>query len=350
MCQHNLFFLGEKDMNKHLGSCSMVRIITALYPRRYQTNSKNKSCFYTIFFDSIVNILFVVAQFVLATQLLSLGLLYILDLLSFQQFFFIICTQILSLIISGVLMFGNRMLLTSLFSIVLFSFYLVCLMDALFFYSTASLQSYRFIIIIRRTILFFLSFILIKFIVINLLFSSPDDDAHIWDILKSKLFPKFYTFDTQLYTCAKEFDFIDMQTIIKLCRTGLIPLSLLMICRLVYDFICDIVQSDYNEKKQIWNYYHVIQTGVYILMALLIMRLKLFCVPQLCLIISLFMNEELWPKKIIAQKHWKIIVFILICFGMSIQGLKNIKQQLKIKGKQIIFHCLIMINHFALYG
>ncbi|CAF3322259.1 unnamed protein product, partial [Rotaria sp. Silwood2] len=64
------------------------------------------------------------AQFTLATQLLSLGLLYILNLLPFEQFFFILCAQILSLIISAVLMFGNRMLLTSLFSITLFSFYL----------------------------------------------------------------------------------------------------------------------------------------------------------------------------------------------------------------------------------
>ncbi|CAF4254612.1 unnamed protein product, partial [Adineta steineri] len=59
------------------------------------------------------------AQFTLATQLLSLGLLFILDLLPFPQFFFIVCTQILSLIISTILMFGNRMLLTSLFSTVL---------------------------------------------------------------------------------------------------------------------------------------------------------------------------------------------------------------------------------------
>lgn len=292
-------------------------------------------CKFDFQLEIIVIFFFLVAQFTLATQLLSLGLLYILNLLPFEQFFFIICTQILSLILSVVLMFGNRMLLTSLFSITLFSFYLVCLLDNFFLYSSSSFQSNRLVITIRRMILFFIAFILIKFIIIKFLFSSPDDDAHIWDILKSKLFPTFRTFDTQLYTCAKEFDFMDKETIIKLCQTGLIPFSFIVIFRLAYDFIYDVFRNNKNENKQIWNYYHLIQTGAYSLMGLFIMRLKLFSVPQLCLLISLFMNEQLWPKKIIQLKQWKIIVFILIVVGMSIQGQKNIKEQLKIKGKSI---------------
>ncbi len=243
-------------------------------------------------------------------------------------------------------MFGNRMLLTSLFSITLFSFYLVCVFDHLFLYSSFSFRSNRFVIIIRRMIFFFISFIFIKFVIINFLFSSPDDDAHIWDLLKSKLFPTFRTFDTQLYTCAKEFDFIDLETIIKLCQTGLIPLSLIIICRLVYDFIYDLFGKDNHEKKQVWMYYHLIQTGAYILMGLLIMRLKLFPVPQLCLLISLFMNEQLWPKKIILLKKWKFTLFILIVVGMSIQGRKNIKEQLKIKGKKIKSHLFLSLFPF----
>ncbi|CAF1214052.1 unnamed protein product [Rotaria sordida] len=275
------------------------------------------------------------AQFTLATQLLSLGLLYIVNLLPFHQFFFILCAQILSLIISAMLMFGNRMLLTSLFSITLFSFYFVCILDKFFLNSSSSFQSYRLliIIIIRRMILFLFSFILIKFVIINFLFSSTDDDAHIWDILKSKFSSTFRTFDTQLYTCAKEFDFIDMETITNLCRTGLIPLSMIIICRLIYDFIIDIFRKDNYQYKQIWNYYHIIQTGAYIFIGLLIMRLKLFPVPQLCLLMSLFMNEQLWPRKFIVWKKFKFIVFLLILIGMSIQGRKNIKEQLKIKGE-----------------
>ncbi|CAF3298902.1 unnamed protein product [Rotaria socialis] len=276
------------------------------------------------------------AQFTLATQLLSLGLLYILNILPFDQFFFILSAQILSLVISAVLMFGNRMLLTSLFSITLFSFYLVCVLDNFFLNSSSSsFQSYRLtlIIIIRRMVLFLFSFIFIKFAIISILFSSVDDDAHIWDILKSKFSSTFRTFDTQLYTCAKEFDFIDMETIIKLCRTGLIPYSIVIICRLVYNFIIDIFRKNKSEHIEIWNSYHIIQTGAYLCMALLIMRLKLFLVPQLCLLISLFMNEQLWPKKMIGSKKWKFLLFIFILIGMSIEGRNNIKKELQIKGE-----------------
>ncbi|CAF2508308.1 unnamed protein product [Rotaria sp. Silwood2] len=149
----------------------------------------------------------------------------------------------------------------------------------------------------------------------------------------SKFSSTFRTFDTQLYTCAKEFDFIDIETIIKLCKTGLIPFSMIIIFRLFYDFIIDLFRINDKKNEQISNYYHIIQTGAYLLMALLIMRLKLFLVSQLCLLISLFMNEQLWPRKIINWKKTKFILFILILISMSIQGRKNIKEQLKIKGE-----------------
>lgn len=230
-------------------------------------------------------------------------------------------------------MFGNRMLLTSLFSTTLFSFYFVCFIDYFLLYSSSSFHSNRFVIIIRRSILFSIAFIFIKFVIINLLFSSPDDDAHIWDILKSKFFPEFHTFDTRLYTCAKEFDFMDKETIIKLCQTGLIPLSFIVLCRLAYNLVYDFFVNNEKEKKPIWNYYHLIQTGAYVLIGLLIMRLKLFPVPQLCLLLSLFMNEDLWPKRLmIPLKKWKFIICIVIILGMAFQGQYNIKDQLKIKG------------------
>lgn len=271
-----------------------------------------------------------VAQFTLATQILSLGILYIVNLFPMEQFFFVLCTQILSLVISAVLMFGNRMLLTSLFSTTLFSFYFVCFVD--YFLLSSSFQSNRFVVILRRLIVFSIAFIFIKFVIINILFSSPDDDAHIWDILKSKFFPASHTFDTRLYTCAKEYDFLDIETMIKLCQTGLIPLSLMVIVRLGWNLVYDVFISNEKEKKSVWIYYHLIQTGAYVLIGLLIMRLKLFPVPQLCLLTGLWMNEELWPKRMIPLKKWKFIICVLIILGMGIQGQANIRQQLKIQG------------------
>jgi len=272
---------------------------------------------------------YLVAQFTLATQLLSLGALYILDLLRFSQFFFIVNTQMISLILTALLMFGNRMLLTSLFSITLFSFYLLCLFDRI----CSSSRFNRWIIMIRRLFVFSISFLVIKFLIIKYLFSSPDDDAHIWDILKSKIFRSFQTFDTQLYTCAKEFDFLEWETVVKLCQTGLLPLAGIILLRFLFDFLVDLFKRNSDtERKPIWQSYHLIQTTGYILMGVMIMRLKLFPVPQLCLLISLFMNEQIWPKKFQFSEKKKWIVFVLIILGMSIQGRLNIKQQLQLRG------------------
>lgn len=227
-------------------------------------------------------------------------------------------------------MFGNRMLLTSLFSITLFTFYLVCLGDALF--RSSFLQSNRLLIVVRRMLLFVAAFVLIKGLIINKLLKSPDDDAHIWDILKSKLSSSYKTFDTQLYTCAKEFDFTDKETITKLSLTGLLPLSFLVIARIAFGLLIDVFRTDASGDRRVWYYYHVIQAGAYLLMGIFIMRLKLFPVPQLCVLLSLFMDEQLWPKRITSFKRWKLLLFVLLVSAMAVQGRKNIQEQLTIKG------------------
>ena len=48
------------------------------------------------------------------------------------------------------------------------------------------------------------------------------DDSHIFDIFKAK-FTDYKNFHTQLYTCAKEFDFLEYETYVKLSQTCLIP-------------------------------------------------------------------------------------------------------------------------------
>lgn len=233
--------------------------------------------------------------------------------------------------ITGILMFGNRMLLTSLFSTTLFSFVSSCLIEN----SIGSRSNFRsFVVVFRRLFSFLFSFVFIKFVVIRLIFSSTDDDAHIWDIFKSKLLPTFRTFDTQLYTCAKEFDFIDKETIGKLASTGLLPLSFVVFLRLCFDLFIDLFRRKrYEENRRISHHFHLIQTTIYVFMGVMIMRLKLFPVPQFCLLISLTMNEDFWPKKCFFNEKSKFFSFIFIFIVMGIQGRQNISNELKIKGK-----------------
>ena len=48
------------------------------------------------------------------------------------------------------------------------------------------------------------------------------DDSHIFDIFRAK-FSTYKNFHTQLYTCAKEFDFLEWETVEKLTKTALLP-------------------------------------------------------------------------------------------------------------------------------
>ncbi|GFR59750.1 Dpy-19-like 1 [Elysia marginata] len=136
--------------------------------------------------------------------------------------------------------------------------------------------------------------------------------AHIGEIFRSK-FSDFQNFHTMLYTCAKEFDFIETETLWKLLKTLLIPNAAIVLIALIGQLI-----------------YHTLQTLAFTAMALLIMRLKLFWTPQLCLISSLIASRQLfgWGKK---EVHFAVIAGVLAC--MAVSGSANIKHELSIIGE-----------------
>ena len=76
-----------------------------------------------------------------------------------------------------------------------------------------------------QLVIYFSGVIGIKNIIAGLL--GVTDDSHIFDIFRAK-FTDYKNFHTQLYTCAKEFDFLEYDTYIKLSKTCLIPAVLLV--------------------------------------------------------------------------------------------------------------------------
>ena len=75
-----------------------------------------------------------------------------------------------------------------------------------------------------QLVIYFTGVIEIKTIIANVL--GVTDDSHIFDIFRAK-FTDYKNFHTQLYTCAKEFDFLETETYIKLSKTCLIPAVIL---------------------------------------------------------------------------------------------------------------------------
>lgn len=182
------------------------------------------------------------------------------------------------------------------------------------------------------------------------------DDAHIWNILKSK-FTSYKDFHTMLYTCAREFDFMEMDTIYNLCQTLLIPTVVMVLLVITFKLVRDMLATTTSSIRNEWGdgteegveertnvgsgllyssvspdiLYNVIQLCAFTVMAVMIMRLKLFFTPHLCLLSSLIASRKLFGFLGSKSKHEAIVVLVLAL--MSYEGINNLKDQWAIKGE-----------------
>ena len=136
--------------------------------------------------------------------------------------------QVIGLLNAVALMFGNEMLFTSWFFSSLVSLFLI----------TLPLNNlYQKLSTISRIILSGISFLILTYLLkvgISTAF-KVEDDAHIFEILKSK-FTDFKNFHTLLYTCAVEFDFLGWEMPWKISETFLLPSACLASILVVYQF------------------------------------------------------------------------------------------------------------------
>lgn len=149
--------------------------------------------------------------------------------------------------------------------------------------------------------------------------------AHIFNLLRSK-FTSFRDFHTMLYTCAAEFDFISLSTIYRLSSTLLLPIVYIAVgsvtlyaagfgevtsnsgaCqkRTVASLSMKKQRESRRDLKEIAKsetppmrkvdaavQYNILQLLAFIIMAGIIMRLKLFMSPHLCIIASLVASKK----------------------------------------------------------
>lgn len=245
------------------------------------------------------------AQFSLATQLISLFIVYSLGFLDRDKFVEIVRLKTLTLAICFVLMFANRMLLSSLYASLLFSSWLLIILENRLLTFLKNNRSFLRVLInsvIRLAALFGFMYFFKKVILDALL--NQQDDSHIWDILKSKFDPIYHTFDTRLYTCAKEFDFIEMSTIYKLTSTLLIPVCVLNVLYLGLLMAKKLILSESKTNEDAIVIYNVLQMIAYGIMAALIMRLKLFWTPYLCVVAS-FVATKAKDKEYLSYFNFK---------------------------------------------
>ncbi|KAM6994369.1 dpy-19-like 1, like [Tautogolabrus adspersus] len=247
------------------------------------------------------------AQFVLLTQVASLFASYILGYLGAAKMQSILVTHMVTLGACFVLMFGNSMLLTSFYASSLVSIWAIIALRDQF----AQVFRPGIILWVMQGLAWFGSTVLLKFLLSTVLCAS--DDAHISALIKSK-FTSYRDFHTLMYTCAAEFDFIELETPVRYLKTLLLPINVLVVALIAWAMV-----------------YHSLQLVAFTVLAVLIMRLKLFLTPHMCIMASLICSKQLFGWIGEKFKH-QVAVFAVLAI-MAIQGVANLQAQWAIIGE-----------------
>ncbi|XP_014674882.1 PREDICTED: probable C-mannosyltransferase DPY19L1 isoform X2 [Priapulus caudatus] len=282
------------------------------------------------------------AQFALMTQTLSVFAVYALRFASACKVKVVLRGQLLGFSIAFVLLFGNEMLLTSFFLPVLLTVMAIVAMEPVLERALA-----RPLVWLVQAAVLLTGTLGIKTLAGRLL--AITDDAHIGNIFRSK-FSDYKDFHTMLYTCAREFDFLELETGIVLCKTLLIPTVAVVLLAIAVHLVKDVHShckgteavadgDDEDEDAGVVRsrvsaavLYNVVQLCAFALMAVMVMRLKLFLTPQLCLVASLIASRDLLAAVAGPRARHYAVVAALVAV-MSFAGVENLRAQWAIRGE-----------------
>ncbi|KAM6142685.1 protein C-mannosyl-transferase DPY19L1 [Phoenicopterus ruber ruber] len=272
------------------------------------------------------------AQFVLLTQIASLFAVCIMGYIDSCKLQKILSAHMVSLVVCFILMFGNSMLLTSYYAASL-----VIIWGILELSPKVLKRSRREVYLwVIEGCAWLFGTVTLKYLT-SLVFGIADD-AHIGNILKSK-FIGYKDFDTLMYTCAAEFDFMEKETPVRYTKTLLLPVVLVVfgviIKRAIKYLRWTLSQAGQYEREEHFNHgelvYHALQLLAYSVLAILIMRLKLFLTPHLCVMASLVCSKQLFGW-LFCKIQPKTLVFAILAL-MAIEGSANLQTQWNIMGE-----------------
>ncbi|XP_027868789.1 dpy-19-like 1, like [Xiphophorus couchianus] len=282
------------------------------------------------------------AQFVLLTQVASLFASYILGYLAAAKMQSILVTHMITLGVCFVLMFGNSMLLTSFYASSLISIWVIIALRNQF------IQMFKpgIILWVMQGLAWVGSTVLLKFLLSSVFGAS--DDAHISGLIKSK-FTSYKDFHTLMYTCAAEFDFMEFETPVRYLKTLLLPVNMLVVALIASKTVQDLFRTLTQKAKTSPNMededeftgsdvaakgemvYHSLQLVAFAVLAILIMRLKLFLTPHMCIMASLLCSRQLFGWIGERFKHQAVVFTVLGM--MAVQGVANLQAQWAIIGE-----------------
>lgn len=161
--------------------------------------------------------------------------------------------------------------------------------------------------------------------------SLSQDNAHVFDLLKAKL-TSYKDFHTMLYTCSPEFDFLQYRSFEAITKTLLLPSAILAGMLAVYFWYRNYKIKGYPKCIEADMAYNGLQTGAFIIMAVFIMRLKLFMNPHLCIIAGTVCANRYLEKLGLKNEMTKTALTLLLISAMSYHGLERLQEERSIIG------------------
>uniref|UniRef100_A0A8C7ATX4 Dpy-19 like 2 n=1 Tax=Neovison vison TaxID=452646 RepID=A0A8C7ATX4_NEOVI len=177
--------------------------------------------------------------------------------------------------------------------------------------------------------------IILKFLTSKIL--GVSDHIRLSDLIAARIL-RYTDFDTLIYTCAPEFDFMEKATPLRYTKTLLLPVVMAItyfIFKKVFLKIFFILENVFYSRKQLLEHgeliFHTLQLLAFTVLAILIMRLKLFLTPHMCVMASLICSRRLFGWLFCRVRFENVIFGILTV--MSIQGCANLHNQWSIIGE-----------------
>ncbi|XP_055214073.1 probable C-mannosyltransferase DPY19L2 isoform X5 [Gorilla gorilla gorilla] len=177
--------------------------------------------------------------------------------------------------------------------------------------------------------------IILKFLTSKIL--GVSDHVRLSDLIAARIL-RYTDFDTLIYTCAPEFDFMEKATPLRYTKTLLLPVVMVITCFIFKKTVRDIsyvLPTNIYLRKQLLEHselaFHTLQLLVFTALAILIMRLKMFLTPHMCVMASLICSRQLFGWLFRRVRFEKVIFGILTV--MSIQGYANLRNQWSIIGE-----------------
>lgn len=145
-----------------------------------------------------------------------------------------------------------------------------------------------------------------------------------------------------LYTCSSEFNFLQYKTYEAIIKTLLLPTAILAGMLALYYWYRSFKINDYPLCIEPDVAYNGLQTGAFIIMAVFIMRLKLFMTPHLCIIAGIVCSKRYLEKIGLKSELMRLAVVILVLGGMSYHGVDRFQEERSFIGISIVL--IVFLN------